>query len=94
MRSLRGSRQASEGFSEFVYTMVQLADTQLNCADMPVENPHIGIGAPEQVLTGQLSSLVTPYLSLPKPTFCRVPIHSILGFIIRTYKKVGFGSLR
>ena len=22
--------------------------------------------------------------------FCRVPINSILGFIIRTYKKVGF----
>ena len=34
------------------------------------------------------------YLNLPKPTFCRVPINSILGFIIRTYKKVGFGSLR
>ena len=26
--------------------------------------------------------------------FCRVPINSILGLIIRTYKKVGFGSLR
>ena len=26
--------------------------------------------------------------------FCRVPINSILGFIIRTYKKVRFGSLR
>ena len=26
--------------------------------------------------------------------FCRVPIHSILRFIIRTYKKVGFGRLR
>ena len=25
--------------------------------------------------------------------FCRVPINSILGFIIRTYKKVGYGSL-
>ena len=25
---------------------------------------------------------------------CRVPINSILGSIIRTYKKVGFGSLR
>ena len=25
--------------------------------------------------------------------FCRVPINSILGFMIRTYKKVGFGSL-
>ena len=26
--------------------------------------------------------------------FCRVPINSILGFTIRTYKKVGFGSLK
>ena len=26
--------------------------------------------------------------------FCRVPINSILGFIVRTYKEVGFGSLR
>ena len=26
--------------------------------------------------------------------FCRVPINSILGFIIRTYKKVGFGRLK
>ena len=37
------------------------------------------------------------YLNLPKPTFSlfrRVPINSILGFIIRTDKKVGFGSLR
>ena len=25
---------------------------------------------------------------------CRVPINSILGFMIRTYKKVGYGSLR
>ena len=25
---------------------------------------------------------------------CRVPINSILGFIIRTYRKVGFGGLR
>ena len=34
------------------------------------------------------------YLDLPKPTFNRVPINSILGCIIRTYKKVGFGRLR
>ena len=27
------------------------------------------------------------YLNLPKPTFCRVPINSILGFILRTCKK-------
>ena len=26
--------------------------------------------------------------------FGRVPINSILGFIVRTYKKVGFGRLR
>ena len=26
--------------------------------------------------------------------FCRAPINSILGFIIRTYQKVGFGRLR
>ena len=26
--------------------------------------------------------------------FCRVLINSILGFIIRTYKKVGFGSFK
>ena len=31
------------------------------------------------------------YQNLP---FCRVPKISILGFIIRTYKKVGFGRLR
>ena len=35
------------------------------------------------------------YLNLPKPTFLFiVPINSILGCIIRTYKKVGFGSSR
>ena len=26
--------------------------------------------------------------------FCRVPMNSILGFIVRTSKKVGFGGLR
>ena len=31
------------------------------------------------------------YQNLPKS---RVPINAILGFIIRTYKKVGFGRLR
>ena len=35
---------------------------------------------------------------LPEPTktyfFVGPPINSMLGFIIRTYKKVGFGSLR
>ena len=34
------------------------------------------------------------YFKLPKSTFCRVPIHSMLGFIMRTYKNVGYGSLR
>ena len=33
------------------------------------------------------------YLIPPKPTFCRVPIKSILGFIIRAHKKAGFGRL-
>ena len=35
-----------------------------------------------------------PYLNPAEPTFCRVPINSILGFIIRADKKVGFGRLR
>ena len=35
------------------------------------------------------------YLNRPKPTFfVGVPINSVLGFVIRTYKKVGFGRLR
>ena len=43
--------------------------------------------SPEKV--GYLGSTLT-YQNL---LFCRVPIKSILGFIIRTYKKVGYGSL-
>ena len=38
---------------------------------------------------GGLGSALT-YQNLQKS---RVPINSILGFIIRTYKKVGFGRL-
>ena len=34
------------------------------------------------------------YQTLQALPFCRVPINSILGFIIRTYEKVGFGRLR
>ena len=34
---------------------------------------------------------VRAYLNLPKPTFCRVPINSILGFVTRVYKNVGLG---
>ena len=34
------------------------------------------------------------YLIPPEPICCRVPINSILGFTIRTYRKVGFGRLR
>ena len=41
-----------------------------------------------------LKPLDWAYLKLPKPTFCRVPINSVLGFTIVTYKKVGSGSLR
>ena len=37
---------------------------------------------------------LTPTLSYHNLLLCRVPINSILGFIIRTYKKVGYGSLR
>ena len=33
------------------------------------------------------------YLDLPEPTFRRVPINSIFGFIMRTYKKVSYGSV-
>ena len=40
---------------------------------------------------GALTSLTLIYQNL---LFCRVPIISILGLIISTYKKVGFGSLR
>ena len=40
-------------------------------------------------------SATHPTITYHKNTFfCRAPISSILGFIIRTYKKVGFGSLR
>ena len=34
------------------------------------------------------------YLNPLEPTFLSVPTNSILGFIIRTDKKVGFGRLR
>ena len=37
---------------------------------------------------------VSQTLTYQNLLFCRVPINSILGFIIRTYKKVGYGSLR
>ena len=33
-------------------------------------------------------------LTLQNLLFCRVPIKFILGFIIRTYKKAGFGRSR
>ena len=33
-------------------------------------------------------------LTYQNPLFRRVPVISLLGLIIRTYKKVGFGSLR
>ena len=48
-------------------------------------------------LTGWFSGSVyqiTDALTYQNLRFCRVPINSILGFIIRTYKKVGFGRLR
>ena len=36
----------------------------------------------------------TFYPNLPKPTFLQVPLNFILGFIIRTFRKAGFSSLR
>ena len=35
-----------------------------------------------------------PTLTYQNLLFCTVPINSILGFVIRTYRKVGFGRLR
>ena len=52
------------------------------------------------LLSSQVSDadVFNAYLNLPTATFfCRVPINSIilgLQFIIRTYKRVGFGRLR
>ena len=46
------------------------------------------------IMSWELPPMQYIYLNQPKPTFCRVPIDSILRFIIRTYKRVGFGSLR
>ena len=40
------------------------------------------------------SGIVLYTLTYQNLLFCRVPIKSILGFTIRTYKKVGFGSFR
>ena len=39
-------------------------------------------------------SVIAYTLTYQNLLFCRVPINSILGCIIRTYKKVGFGRLR
>ena len=44
--------------------------------------------------TPQESHFVSPTLTYQNLLFCRVPINPILGFIIRTYKKEGFGRLR
>ena len=55
----------------------------------------LGLFHPQiQVVTAGNQNCTPKYLNPPEPTFCRVPINSILGFIIRTDKKVGFGRLR
>ena len=41
----------------------------------------------------KLLSVHSASLTYQNLLFCRVPIKSILGFIIRTYKNVGFGRL-
>ena len=55
-----------------------------------------GVLCAHRLLTGVCVCVCvsSSYLNPPKPTFCRVPIKFILGFIIRTYKKVGFGRSR
>ena len=40
------------------------------------------------------SENLNPTLTYQNLLFCRVPIKSLLGSILRTYKKVGFGRLR
>ena len=58
------------------------------------------IPSPNPQTPESLPKALNPKLKVLNPTlthqnllFCRVPINSILGFIIRN-KKVGFGSLR
>ena len=44
--------------------------------------------------SGGWGATLNPTLTYQTLLFCRLPRNSILGFRIRTYKKVGFGRLR
>ena len=57
----------------------------------------LGIHVASRALQVGLVSMSVCTLTYQNLLFCRVPVNSILGCIIRTYgtcKKVGFGSLR
>ena len=56
----------------------------------PKVKPTIRTTRSQDLMKGMLN----PTLSYQNLLFCRAPINSILGFIITTYKKVGYGSLR
>ena len=56
---------------------------------VPVYNKRISFDVHKTLRYGLRKTLT--YQTL---LFCRVPINPILGFIIRTYQKVGFGRLR
>ena len=53
---------------------------------------HLVLSLP--TLSQTPSSYVDITLSYQNLLVCRVPMNSILGFIMRTYKKVGYGSVR
>ena len=58
-----------------------------------LSNTGKGLGALFSEAIRDPSTLIIT-LTLQNLLFCRVPIKFILGFIIRTYKKVGFGRSR
>ena len=63
-------------------------------ARIPYTLPKRAMGILMFQLSGFYCKVLNPTLTYQNLLFCRVPINSILGFIIRTYKKIGFGSLR
>ena len=70
--------------------MIALVILQVTLIVASIVVPFLGLtkGIPQKGTTME-STLI--YQNLQKS---RVPINSILGFIIRTYKEVGFGRLR
>ena len=60
----------------------------------PATRSLAAAGNPEKPLTAQTSGKPLNTLTYQNLLFCRVPINSMLGFIIRTYKKVGFGRFQ